>query len=164
MQWAVWNLLVKSGIRVLRDTKRYEVKMDQGFRKFFNTMCKRAKVDVTHKEMFMGHDIGLDDNYYRPEPEDLLPDYMKVVPFITFDDAEVLKVQNLKLSKELQKKEEQENRIKRLEEKQEAMNIGMSVTKMIASALGNDAKGIEIKDANGNVLMRVAREDLLIDD
>lgn len=62
------------------------------------------------------------------------------------------------------KEEERENRIKRLEEKQEAMNIGMSVTKMIASALGNDAKGIEIKDTNGNVLMRVAREDLLIDD
>lgn len=116
LQWAVWRLLVRSGVRKLSDRKRYDVKMDQGFRKFFNTMCKKAKVDVTHKEMFMGHTIGLDDSYYRPEPEDLLPDYMKVVPFITFDDAEVLKVQNLKLSKELNKKEEeQELRLQNLE-------------------------------------------------
>ena len=118
----VYRLLIKSGIRELKDTRRYDVKMDQGFRKFFNTMCKKSGVDIMHKEMLMGHAIGLDDNYYRPDPDDLLQDYVKVIPSLTFDDAEVLKVQNIKLEKEIQKnKGEREERIAKLEANQKLM-------------------------------------------
>ena len=122
MSSIVYRLLIKSGIRELKDTRRYDVKADQGFRKFFNTICKKSGVDIMHKEMLMGHAIGLDDNYYRPEPDDLLPDYAKVIPSLTFDDAEVLKVQNIKLEKEIQKnKGERERRIAKLEANQERM-------------------------------------------
>ncbi len=115
MSVIVWRLLIRSGVRELTDTKRYAVKMDHGFRKFFNTTCKKAKVDGIHKEMFLGHATGLDDSYYRPEPEDLLPDYLKVIPSLTFDDTEVLKVQNMSLQKEIEKEQEKDKRIERNE-------------------------------------------------
>ena len=115
---AMWRLLIKSGVRVLRDTKRYDVKMDHGFRKFFNTMCQKSKVDIMHKEMLMGHSIGLDDSYYRPEPDDLLPDYVKVIPSLTFDDAEVLKVQNIRLEKEIQSDREQAKEIEEMKQRE----------------------------------------------
>jgi len=111
----IWGSLIKSGVREQTDTKRYPVKMDHGFRKFFNTMCKKANVDVMHKEMLMGHSIGLDDSYYRPGIDDLLPDYVKVIPSLTFDDAEVLKVQNMNLQKEIEKEQEKDKRIERHE-------------------------------------------------
>jgi len=39
--------------------KRHEVQLDHGFRKYFNTMLRRAKVDYLDKEDMMGHSVVL---------------------------------------------------------------------------------------------------------
>jgi hypothetical protein len=50
--------------------KRYEVPLDHGFRKYFNTMLRRAKVNYLDKEDMMGHKVGLERHYERYQEED----------------------------------------------------------------------------------------------
>lgn len=69
---------------------RYEVPLDHGFRKYFNTMLRRAKVDYLDKEDMMGHTTGLEKHYERYNEEDFerFPEYQKAIPFLTISDTE----------------------------------------------------------------------------
>jgi hypothetical protein len=46
----------------------------------------RCKVDPLIKEMLLGHHTGLEENYYRPEEEDLLNEYLKCVDSLTVNN------------------------------------------------------------------------------
>ena len=46
--------------RLKEGQRRCEVQLDHGFRKYFNTMMRRAKVDYLDKEDMMGHKVGLE--------------------------------------------------------------------------------------------------------
>ncbi len=90
----VHRLVVKAGVRKIdKKRRRYDMKLNHGFRKFFNTQCKEAKIDILHKEWIQGRGFGMDDVYHRPEnyEDDLLMDYLKAVNALTFNDAELLK-------------------------------------------------------------------------
>jgi len=54
------KIVTKIGLRdqLKKGTRRYEVKLDHGFRKYFNTMMRRAKVNYLDKEDMMGHTTG----------------------------------------------------------------------------------------------------------
>jgi len=82
--------------------KRHEVQLDHGFRKYFNTMMRRAKVDYLDKEDMMGHTTGLEKHYERYQEEDFerFPEYQKAIPFLTISDTERTKYENQKLHKE----------------------------------------------------------------
>ncbi len=107
------------------DKKRHEVQLDHGFRKYFNTMLRRAKVDYLDKEDMMGHKVGLEKHYERYQEEDFerFPEYQKAIPFLTISDDERIKLENKKLKeekselqKERQRNEKLDDRIKRLEQ------------------------------------------------
>jgi len=94
------------------DKKRHEVQLDHGFRKYFNTMLRRAKVDYLDKEDMMGHTVGLEKHYERYQEEDFerFPEYQKAIPFLTISDDERTKLENKKLKEEksdLEKKTEE---------------------------------------------------------
>ena len=57
--------------------QRHKKASFHAFRKYFNTCLANCDVNVTIKEMLMGHSIGLDDSYYRPTEKQLLTEYMK---------------------------------------------------------------------------------------
>jgi hypothetical protein len=82
--------------------KRHEVQLDHGFRKYFNTMLRRAKVDYLDKEDMMGHKVGLEKHYERYQEEDFerFPEYQKAIPFLTISDDERIKLENERLKKE----------------------------------------------------------------
>ena len=82
--------------------RRHEVQLDHGFRKYFNTMLRRAKVDYLDKEDMMGHKVGLEKHYERYQEEDFerFPEYQKAIPFLTISDEERLRVANQKLESE----------------------------------------------------------------
>ena len=88
--------------RLLPDKKRHEVQLDHGFRKYFNTMLRRAKVDYLDKEDMMGHFVGLEKHYERYQEEDFerFPEYQKAIPFLTVSDEERLSLENQKLEEE----------------------------------------------------------------
>ena len=102
--------------------RRHEVKLDHGFRKYFNTMLRRAKVDYLDKEDMMGHKVGLERHYERYNEEDFerFPEYEKAIPFLTISESEELKLENQRLKKEKtelqQLQEELKNTITRVNE------------------------------------------------
>jgi len=83
--------------------RRHEVQLDHGFRKYFNTMMRRAKVNYLDKEDMMGHTTGLEKHYERYNEEDFerFPEYEKAIPFLTIDPTErqKLEIQRLKEAK-----------------------------------------------------------------
>jgi len=80
----VRNLLEKSELTEIN------VMADNGFRKFFNTMCRRAKVFEEDREDMMGHYEGLQKHYARYIEEDFerFPEYQKAISLLTVDDSE----------------------------------------------------------------------------
>jgi len=101
--------------------KRHEVQLDHGFRKYFNTMLRRAKVDYLDKEDMMGHKIGLEKHYERYQEEDFerFPEYQKAIPFLTISDDERIKLENRKLIEEKSELEKANTEIESLKAEQE---------------------------------------------
>ncbi len=105
----------KIGLRNCKQSggKRHEVPLDHGFRKYFNTMLRRAKVNYLDKEDMMGHKVGLEEHYERYQEEDFerFPEYQKAIPYLTISNEELLLLKNQKL---IQEKTELEKRIPEL--------------------------------------------------
>jgi len=82
--------------------RRHEVALDHGFRKYFNTMMRRAKVNFLDKEDMMGHKVGLEQHYERYQEDDFerFPEYQKAIPFLTISDDERMRLENQKLEAE----------------------------------------------------------------
>ena len=64
---------------------RKPVARSNGFRKMVNTTMVKAHVEPLIKEMLLGHHTGLEENYYRPEEQDLLNEYLKCVDYLTIN-------------------------------------------------------------------------------
>jgi integrase len=80
---------------------RKPVARTTGFRKMVNTTMVRCKVDPLIKEMLLGHRTGLEENYYRPEDQDLLEQYLRCVDALTVNQENKLKreIQTLRMEK-----------------------------------------------------------------
>lgn len=80
---------------------RKQVARTTGFRKLVNTTMVRSKVDPLIKEMLLGHHTGLEENYYRPEEQDLLNEYVKCVDCLTINAENRLRreVETLRVEK-----------------------------------------------------------------
>ena len=71
-----------------------------GFRKFTDTQMIESRMDGLKKEMMLGHDIGLEKSYYRPEDEDVLAEYDKAINNLTINEENRLKSKVEKLEVE----------------------------------------------------------------
>ena len=98
------KIVTKIGLRdqMKAGTRRYEVKLDHGFRKYFNTMMRRAKVNYLDKEDMMGHTTGLEKHYERYNEEDFerFSEYEKAIPFLTVSDTERVRLEKRQLERE----------------------------------------------------------------
>jgi hypothetical protein len=132
--------------------RRHEVQLDHGFRKYFNTMLRRAKVDYLDKEDMMGHKVGLEKHYERYQEEDFerFPEYQKAIPFLTISDEERQKI----------KIETLESKQQDLEELKENMeNIISEKIKQQSTKLLKDLEKI-MENSSKRVQMRMERGDL----
>jgi len=99
------KIVARIGLRppLRPNERRYEVPLDHGFRKYFNTMMRRAKVNYLDKEDMMGHSVGLERHYERYQEEDFerFPEYQKAIPFLTISDDERqrIKIESLEQEK-----------------------------------------------------------------
>lgn len=98
--------------------RRHEVQLDHGFRKFCNTMMRRAKVNYLDKEDILGHSVGLERHYERYNEEDFerFPEYQKAIPFLTISDEERTKIEIERLRSEKTDLEKKTMKITELEE------------------------------------------------
>jgi integrase/recombinase XerD len=92
--------LEKSGIRTVeriiennseKGKIRKNVRLTAGFRKFFDTQLIYAKVEPRTKELFMGHNIGLDNHYFTPGEDFVLGEYLKAVNNLTINEENRLR-------------------------------------------------------------------------
>lgn len=99
------KIVKKIGLRqqLTEGKKRHEIPLDHGFRKYFNTMMRRAKVNYLDKEDMMGHSVGLEKYYERYKEEDFerFPEYQKAIPFLTISETERVKFENSELRKKI---------------------------------------------------------------
>jgi hypothetical protein len=81
--------------------KRKAVMRSHGFRKFVNTTMVDCRIDSSIRNKLLGHSIGLDKSYWKPQVTDLLTEYLKVVDALTINDEDRLKrqVETLKTNK-----------------------------------------------------------------
>ena len=94
----VQNHLVKAGIRTpfpkdIKNKKgaRHPKAQDHAFRKHFETRLLNSDVNVIKMKMLMGHDIGLEESYLRPNEKELLTEYLKAVNALTINEENRLK-------------------------------------------------------------------------
>ena len=96
-------LLQKTGIRQVNHKtensryKRHEKAVFNAFRKYFDTCLANCDINVTIKEMLMGHSVGLDDCYYKPTENQLLTEYLKAVNELTINEENRLRTRVEKL-------------------------------------------------------------------
>jgi integrase len=108
------DLIYRAGLRKRGEHKvRHEWQATHAFRKFFRTRAFQA-VNIQAVKLLMGHSLGTDDSYVKPEHE-LLAEYLKIVPLVTITQ-EVQQHKQLAKIDELEKhKEEMLDRITELE-------------------------------------------------
>jgi integrase/recombinase XerD len=100
--------------------QRHKKASFHAFRKYFNTCLANCDVNVTIKEMLMGHSVGLDDAYYKPTENQLLAEYSKAMNELTINEENRLKKQ----VNELQKKQDKVDRlIDRIDSLEKQLNI-----------------------------------------
>jgi len=71
--------------------KRHEVMLDHGFRKYNNTMMRRAKVNLADLADMQGRDAGSQQGSYEKYVEadfERFAEYQKAIPFLTISDEE----------------------------------------------------------------------------
>ena len=90
----IYAYLVKSGLREkshATESNQYrfaskEIPQNHGFRKFFDTNLMRDRIMPVYKEMLMGHTMGLDDVYCKPEQSEIMFEYLKAVDNLTINE------------------------------------------------------------------------------
>ncbi|MCH8833044.1 MAG: hypothetical protein IIA81_01990 [Thaumarchaeota archaeon] len=122
------KIVTKIGLRppLPPGKKRHEVQLDHGFRKYFNTMMRRAKVNYLDKEDMMGHKVGLERHYERYQEEDFerFPEYQKAIPFLTISDEERLRFENQQKQEEIEEIEKKNIELQDLTQRIEELEIG----------------------------------------
>jgi len=99
-----------SNIQRKKVGKNYDIQIDHGFRKRFNTIMKlENSVNANIAEKILGHRNGLDGVYFKPTIEQCLEEFKKATPNLTISDKgrDALRIKNL---------EQETDRIKVLEE------------------------------------------------
>jgi len=126
----VGKIVSKIGLRppLQLGMRRHEIALDHGFRKFFNTMLRMAKVDFLDKEDMMGHKIGLEKHYERyKDSSERFPEYQKAIPFLTISDTERVKFENTKLREKASNEQLQKDEIERLQQSYNYLNKELSL-------------------------------------
>jgi hypothetical protein len=93
---------------------RKPVARSNGFRKMVNTTMVKAHVEPLIKEMLLGHHTGLEENYYRPEEQDLLNEYLKCVDMLTVNNEFRLRLEVQTLKQEVTRFDKMQKQIEEL--------------------------------------------------
>ena len=125
----VEKIVKRIGIRqsLPEGKKRYEVPLDHGFRKYFNTMMRRAKVNYLNKEDMMDHANGLERHYERYQEEDFerFPEHQKAIPFLTISNEERLQAEAEQKQEEINILAKGNSKITEMQKRLERLEYGL---------------------------------------
>jgi len=118
----MFRLVSNSGVDREKKGRRYNIQMDHGFRKRFNTILKlESSLNSNIAEKLMAHKRGLDGTYLTPTKEELFQEFVKAIPQLTISDSERDKLLLEQKNQEINELKKAENRIGKLEVKLETM-------------------------------------------
>jgi len=91
------RVTIDAGLRnsLVKGEKRHEVPLMNGFRRYFNKSIKESQsrdstlAELIKKERMMGHETGLillDANYFKTHVNELIDEYLNVIPNLTISD------------------------------------------------------------------------------
>lgn len=92
---------------------RKSVPIFNGFRKHVISTFIKAGLRHEIRELIVDHATHLDQNYYRPNEEEVLSEYMKAEPYLTIDSSARLAQENQILTMD---RNRLESRLERLEQ------------------------------------------------
>jgi len=116
LQFCVAGLVKYSGANRRKTGSRFNIQVDHGFRKRFNTILKLNKnVNSNVAEKLMGHKNGLDGVYLTPTKEQCFEEFKKAIDDLTIDDAERKKIEIERLEKKISSQEKETIRIVKMQ-------------------------------------------------
>ncbi len=108
----IYRIIKNTGLERTRINRNFDIQMDHGFRKRFNSILKlNNQVNSNIAEKIMGHSVTIQlDNAYLPTHdqrvfEKCFEEFKKAVPELTVDNSERLSIKNKMLEKEKSKLE-----------------------------------------------------------
>jgi hypothetical protein len=124
---AMTVLLLQTGLRGIplegQKYKRFNIMMNHGFRKFFETNTFKAGMDHMYLRRLMGQKSGLEDAYLKLSEEELLEGdskhigYIGIIDQLTIDETNKLRREVETLTIEKSKVDERRGRIDELYQK-----------------------------------------------
>ena len=113
------RVVKNAGIRGSKKGNRYDIQLDHGLRKRWNTILKTTEnINIILVEKMFGHStptIPLDKTYMVASSEILFKEYKKAIPFLTISDDERQKQIIQDKDQKISKLEKKEKRISELE-------------------------------------------------
>jgi len=100
LQFCVAGLVKYSGANRRKTGSRFNIQVDHGFRKRFNTILKlNSNVNPNIAEKLLGHKgiFLLDGSYLTPTKEQCFAEFSKAISDLTIDDSERQKIKIEKL-------------------------------------------------------------------
>ncbi len=117
MQRVIKRSLIKR--EKINNGQRYDVQLDHGFRKRWNTILKLNKdVSPAIVEKMMGHKVNLDSVYLTPTDDQMFEEFQKEIADLTIDDSERVRVENQNLESEKTELEKKVNEIEQMKQQQ----------------------------------------------
>jgi len=116
----MFRIVSKSGVNREKQGRRYNIQMDHGFRKRFNTVLKLdSRVNANIAEKLMAHKRGLDGTYLTPTRDECFKEFIKAITQLTINpkqrDRQLIEEQRV----EINQLKKAQMKIKQLEAKQD---------------------------------------------
>ena len=112
----IGRIVTSTSINRNKKGRRYDVQLDHGFRKRFNTILKlQNQVNSNIAEKLMAHKNGLDGTYLVPTKEQCFVEYEKAIPELTISDSSRLEIKNQIQEKKMDELQFDKNKITKLE-------------------------------------------------
>lgn len=119
----LYRIIQKARIKRTKVNRNYDIQMDHGFRKRFNTVLKiNNEVNSNIAEKLMGHKNGLDGVYLKPTKEQCFKEFRKAIPELSIDESVRLEEKIKHRDEQIEKLEtDKDKRIAELEAKFEGI-------------------------------------------
>jgi len=120
----LYRIIQKARIKRTKVNRNYDIQMDHGFRKRFNTVLKiNNEVNSNIAEKLMGHKKGLDGVYFKPTREQCFKEFRKAIPELSIDESVRLEEKIKHRDEQIHKLEtDKDRRISELESKMDTIN------------------------------------------
>ena len=141
------RLLNAASIHRIKKGRRYDVQLDHGFRKRFNTILKlQNELNSNIAEKIMGHKRGLDGTYLTPTRDECFKEFKKAIIGLTISDVERQKI-------ELKNKTKRITELEKTKKEIEVLRNGDKVKEIMEKAFleskNSDVAGVLLlKDAH----------------